>query len=221
MLSHHDNEAVQKIYKILGPLDFFIKKDNELKESLENETRQMQSALLVKGKSNNRYRGEVNDSQVPEGRGFKIYSTGGIYEGYFQEGKMEGYGRGVSSLGNCFEGTFENDEMHGYGIYIDNEWKWRFEGMWKRGKKVGNFKVYDWVGGVLEILFTNDLAEGKGTYKISDWLTIEAFWRAGLLNGKLHAKFPHLKAEMEVFFKDGAIDGKERVIKGEVTEQMK
>lgn len=41
VLSHLENESVQKIYKILGPLDFFIKQDNELKESLENENRQM------------------------------------------------------------------------------------------------------------------------------------------------------------------------------------
>lgn len=42
------------------------------------------------------------------------------------------------------------------------------------------------------------------------------------MNGKLHAKFPLLKAELEVFFKDdGLIDGKERVIRGEITEQMK
>lgn len=175
----------------------------------------------MKGKSNNKYRGELNDNQLPEGWGFKVFSTGGVYEGNFQDGKMEGYGRGVSSTGNCFEGTFENDEMHGYGIFIDNEKKRRFEGMWKRGKKVGNFKVYDWVGGVLKILFTNDLAEGKGSYKISDRLIIEAFWRNGSLNGKLHAKFPLLKAELEVFFKDGLIDGKERVIWGEITEQMK
>lgn len=178
----------------------------------------MQANLQVKGKSNNKYRGELNDTQQPEGRGFKVYATGGTYEGHFQDGKMEGYGRGVSSNGNCFEGTFEGDEMHGYGIFIDNDRKRRFEGMWKWGKRVGNFKIYDWVGGTLDILFANDMPEGKGSYKIADRLTLEAFWRGGALNGKMHVKFPLLKAELEMFFKDGVIDGKERVVKGEVTD---
>lgn len=81
--------------------------------------------------------------------------------------------------------------------------------------------MYDRVGGVLEALFTNDLIEGKCTYWIADRLLIEATWKAGKLNGWLHAKFLQVKSELEMFYKDGVLDGKERVLKGEVTEQMK
>ena len=110
--------------------------------------------------------------------------------------------------------------MHGYGIYLDLENQKRYEGMWKRGKKQGNFRVYDWVGGVLECLMTNDHIESWGTYKIADWLVIEANFKQGKLNGWLHAIFPLVKAELEIFYKEGQIDGKERIIKGEVTPQM-
>jgi hypothetical protein len=91
----------------------------------------MQASLIAKGKSNNKYRGEVSDQGAPEGRGFKVFGTGGVYEGNFQDGKMDGYGRGVSSNGNCYEGSFDSDEMHGYGIFIDYENHRRYEGMWK------------------------------------------------------------------------------------------
>ena len=93
--------------------------------------------------------------------------------------------------------------------------------MWKRGKKVGNFKVYDRVGGILEIQFIGDQQEGRGTYKVADRLMIEATWKNGKLNGKLLAKFTQVKSELEIFYKDGVQDGKERIVKGEVTEQMK
>lgn len=69
-------------------------------------------------------------------------------------------------------------------------------------------------------MMTNDLIESWGTYKIADRLIIEANWKAGKLHGRLHAKFPLIKAEVEQFYNEGKVDGKERVIIGEVTPQM-
>jgi len=52
-------------------------------------------------------------------------------------------------------------------------------------------------------MMTNDLIESKGTYKIADRLTIEAVWRGGKLNGRMHIKFPQVKSELEIFYKEG------------------
>ena len=35
VLSNVESENIQKIYKILGPVDFYIKKDHELKDFVE------------------------------------------------------------------------------------------------------------------------------------------------------------------------------------------
>lgn len=81
----------------------------------------MQTHFLNKKWSGNKYRGETTDTGDADGRGFKIFATGGIYEGFFQDNNFNGYGRGVSSNGNCYEGQFDNNDMHGYGIYLDME----------------------------------------------------------------------------------------------------
>ena len=83
-------------------------------------------------KSGNKFRGEVNpETDMPDGRGFKVFANGGAYEGNFQENQMHGYGRGVAANGNCYEGLFDSNEMHGYGIYLDNQQGKRLEGHWK------------------------------------------------------------------------------------------
>ena len=46
----------------------------------------MQETWELRHKSGNKFRGEVNaDDNHAEGRGIKIFSNGGIYEGYFAD----------------------------------------------------------------------------------------------------------------------------------------
>lgn len=61
-----------------------MKKDSQLKDAVEEEGNwSMQTHFLNKKRSGNKYRGETTDTGDADGWGFKIFSTGGIYEGYF------------------------------------------------------------------------------------------------------------------------------------------
>lgn len=109
VLNELNNHDVEKVYRILGPFDFYVKReDGDLKELLEPDTqRYFDHNWTVRKKSGNKYRGEVlPDNQHPDGRGFKVFGNGGVYEGDFSDGKMWGYGRGVSTDGNAYEGEF-------------------------------------------------------------------------------------------------------------------
>ncbi len=123
------HDGINQIYKILGPFDFYttgeMSKDDE-----EGDLKFiMQESFRVSQASKNKYRGEVHpETNHAEGRGFKVFGTGGLYEGYFDDNEMHGYGRGISSEGNCYEGTFEHNVMHGYGIYFDAKAQKRYEG---------------------------------------------------------------------------------------------
>ena len=56
-----------------------------------------------KRKSGAMYRGEFNSiTGKPDGRGFKIFPNGSVYEGFFAEGHTEGQGRGVTSRGEVY-----------------------------------------------------------------------------------------------------------------------
>ena len=84
VINEVENEKIQKVYKILGPVDFYMKKDSQLKDAIEEEAnRTMQTHFLNKKRSGNKYRGETTDTGDADGWGFKIFSSGGTYEGYF------------------------------------------------------------------------------------------------------------------------------------------
>ena len=87
------------------------------------------------------YRGEVRSagSQIPHGRGVKVFPDGSVYSGEFVDGEHEGKGRISKQSGDVYDGNWRNGQPHGHGVetYMSGE---RYEGYWKDGRKVGKGK---------------------------------------------------------------------------------
>lgn len=93
------NESIAKIYKNLGPFNFFLQKAEN--EELADTKTMIKN--FEKRKTGTLFRGEINSqSEKPDGKGFKIFQNGSMYEGYFQDGKTHGIGRGISSKGDTY-----------------------------------------------------------------------------------------------------------------------
>jgi hypothetical protein len=96
-----------KIYKMLGPFDFYQEPSNKLDQTTgggtdENDSKSMQDRFDMR-RSGAMFRGEISQNTgKPEGRGIKIFPNGSVFEGNFQDGHTHGYGRGVTSRGEVF-----------------------------------------------------------------------------------------------------------------------
>lgn len=94
----HENVEIARIYKQLGPFDFYLEK---IEEDLAEQKAMI--AKFDKRKTGTLFRGEINTiSGKPDGRGIKIFSNGSLYEGYFADGHCHGFGRGVTSRGEVY-----------------------------------------------------------------------------------------------------------------------
>ena len=61
------------------------------------------------------YTGEVNDEDLPHGRGTLVLKHGGKCEGEFVDGELNGQGTYYYATGNKYVGSFANGKRHGYG----------------------------------------------------------------------------------------------------------
>lgn len=103
------------MYKKLGPFDHYEHLDPN--EDLDDGSRSTNLDFDIR-KSGALYRGMVNSaSQKPDGIGFKVYPNGSVFEGYFEEGQINGYGRGVTHKGEVYQGPFFYDCMDGVGLF--------------------------------------------------------------------------------------------------------
>jgi hypothetical protein len=94
------NEDIAKIYKKLGPFDFYS-------EKIDDDTQEEKTMVhrLDKRKSGAMFRGELgSQSGRPDGKGFKIFPNGSVYEGFFADGHTNGLGRGITSRGEVYQG---------------------------------------------------------------------------------------------------------------------
>lgn len=66
---------------------------------------------------------------MPNGKGFKIFDDGSVYEGYFMNGKYHGYGRLITD-GNIYEGQWSDNKLNGKGTYIHEEGTLKYTGEW-------------------------------------------------------------------------------------------
>lgn len=54
-------------------------------------------------KSGAMYRGQINqENSKPDGIGFKVYPNNAMFEGFFEEGQINGFGRGITSRGEVY-----------------------------------------------------------------------------------------------------------------------
>jgi hypothetical protein len=81
------------------------------------------------------YKGEWKEDKR-HGRGVNYYSTGDIYDGFFEHGLRSAIGKLFLADGSRIEGQFRNDQADGWGtLYCPNgDW---FEGYWRDGMREG------------------------------------------------------------------------------------
>ena len=150
------DKTTQDIYRVLGPFDHFEHHDAD--DDLDTQ-RTMKKDFEVR-RSGAQYRGQVSsENDKPDGIGFKIYPNGSMFEGFFEEGQINGYGRGITSRGEVYQGPFLYDAMHGKGLFQWPDGR-LFFGDFHNGKKQGQ-GTYLWPNGqTYEGEFKNDECNG-------------------------------------------------------------
>lgn len=89
---------------------------------------------LAYGDRSGTYTGEVNDKDIPNGKGkFTTKNSSGnvwYYEGQFKDGHFVGKGKVTWATGQIEEGTFDKDRLNGKGIktYKENGKETKYEG---------------------------------------------------------------------------------------------
>jgi hypothetical protein len=54
-------------------------------------------------KSGAMFRGQASvATQKPDGTGFKVYPNNSIFEGFFEDGQINGWGRGITAKGEVY-----------------------------------------------------------------------------------------------------------------------
>ena len=108
-----------------------------------------------------RYAGKFSED-LRQGYGcIQFFETGDLYEGYFNQGEMEGKGTYIWKNQNYYKGDFVKGKMHGKGKY-----KWpegyEYEGEYKNGNREG-LGTYKWKDGrTFKGRFKNSVPDGKG-----------------------------------------------------------
>ena len=88
------------------------------------------------------YDGEVNNQDLPHGKGKCIFEDGLLYEGSWVNGKREGKGKMTLPNHDYYEGEWKNDAPNGKGKhYIGGEY---YEGDFVEGNRHGK-GTYKWV----------------------------------------------------------------------------
>ena len=82
------------------------------------------------------YRGEVNLGNLPNGLGEYYFTNGSTYQGHSSLGNIKGYGRYITQEGTIFEGFFNNLKLEGIGYKLKISGSY-YEGMFEKGLKNG------------------------------------------------------------------------------------
>eukprot|EP00347_Sterkiella_histriomuscorum_P012972 403366506 len=201
ILNQQQNPDISKVYKQLGPFDYYTEKIDE--ETAETKT------LVGKfdtRKSGTQFRGEISSiTGKPDGKGIKVFPNGSIYEGFFADGHCHGLGRGITSRGEVFQGQFKFDVMEGKGFYQWPDGR-MYDGEWKAGKKSGQGKFFWPNGQVYEGDFKDNECNGAGILHYTDGKKLEGVWRNGKKHGKAVYVWPN-GARYNVFYIDGKKQG--------------
>ena len=99
VIDYVKDDRVKEIYRTLGPFDHFehYNKDDNI------ETDRGMNWDFHTRKSRALYRGQTNiDSHRPDGMGIKIFPNNSVFEGHFDDGKINGWGRGITSRGEIY-----------------------------------------------------------------------------------------------------------------------
>lgn len=134
------------VQKLIDSLQISIKDRNYALQKLDSASNLVVSEKkLLKFQSTKGkdviYLGEVKEGKA-NGEGIGIFSSGGMYEGYWSNNLRHGRGIYQWKDGEKYEGGFKEDKRNGFGIYF---WKngEKYEGYWNNDKRHGKGKIID------------------------------------------------------------------------------
>ena len=161
------------------------------------------------------YFGEVNNNNIPHGKGKCTFEDGFVYEGYWKNGKREGKGKftypnnkdyaegmwkndlmnglGVMDIdGEYYEGEFKNHMRHGKGTYLWKHNKNTHEGMFKNNLRNGFGRYFNnEEGSVNEGMWKNDQMHGQGKIILGDGSSISGIFNHTSIEGIATMRFPN------------------------------
>ena len=124
-----------------------------------------------------KYYGEVDEDDMPNGHGTHTSEDGFNYTGRFVHGEMTGYGK-MTMDGSTYEGNFKNGEFDGTGTFTYDDGR-VYIGDWLNGNKTGNGKMTWKDGRTYEGAWLNNQINGRGKLTEPDGNFIEGLWRNG------------------------------------------
>ena len=132
------------------------------------------------------YRGGVEQSLLRmHGAGVLEYSNGAVYEGAFQDGRVEGAGVMKLANGEVRRGMFVDGELHGKGS-IEYANRSRYEGELRAGELSGHGTLAYADGSRYEGQFASNQRHGAGKLTEVSGETYEGEWQGDALTGKCH-----------------------------------
>lgn len=170
------------------------------------------------------YEGEVNDNQIPDGKGKFTYQVNNqiftYYEGEVKNGIFNGKGTMYVELSDQidFSGIFKNGEKVYYPYdneyyYNTRDYKIEFHGDPAKTKTDSSIKVYYLGGNIFyEGGWKNNQMNGKGTvYYLNGTPKIEGEFKNGELDGAGKKYYDNGQLEQEGTFNEGKLDGKSKL----------
>jgi hypothetical protein len=180
----------------------FYSNDDYFFEPVENDNI-IKNQVLKNPNENEIYQGDINNQNQKHGFGIFI-NPDKKRIGTWKNDIFNGWGREIKSNGEIYEGKFENDKLNGKGIYKNGGILYigDFRNYKKHGKGelftnsyhyIGNFvnddiegfgKIEYYEEGVFEGNFYNNEINGYGTYKYKNGDFYEGQMKNGRMNGK-------------------------------------
>ncbi len=152
------------------------------------------------------YTGELDENDVPNGHGEKVWPDGEKYVGQWKDNNFNGQGVYHYADGSVYEGNWKDSIRHGYGKYTyedgsiyEGEWKDDmshgkgkmtyddgavYEGDWKEDERHGYGVLHSADGGVYEGNWKADMWHGYGVFHGSDGSIYEGEWKEDMWHGK-------------------------------------
>ena len=149
---------------------------------------------FIDAKDGSLYLGEWNCGRK-HGEGFLVWETGIVYEGYFENDKLQGKGRlqfydPIKGCPNRYEGDWFNSKMHGFGDFINNSKKCYYKGQWEFDKQHGCGTERYSDKSSYHGYFEESKKNGIGTFDFIDGKNYHGEFKDDMITGKGIFKYP-------------------------------
>lgn len=168
------------VQKFVKNIELRVKKVNELMIDISDGTCQKGDCQNGYGEfkyAGGVYKGFFQDGKI-NGEGTMTYKSGGVYVGAFHNGLRSGFGIYTWSDGTKYEGTWLFNEKYGKGTmnYLGNG---KYIGSWYHNKRHGHGAMVYASGDKYVGRWSKNFQSGKGTYYSANGVIQSGMWYKG------------------------------------------